>query len=218
MIIGVLKEQAPETRVSLVPEVVIALTKLNVTVWIEDGAGMTAFFSNDAYTAAGAVIKSAADINLIPLKEDSTMKLSSNYSIAPFTVPHRDEFTETVGFGIQTGNHKTIFIPDIDKWNKFEMDIATIITQSNLALLDGTFYRDGEIPGRAMSEIPHPFIEESIFQFDSLTAVDKKKIRFIHFNHTNPLLNEISDELRKIASMGFMIAKQGELIPLNVNK
>ncbi len=63
MIIGVLKEQAPETRVSLVPEVVTALTKLNVTVWIEDGAGMTAFFSNEAYTAAGAAIKTAAEIN-----------------------------------------------------------------------------------------------------------------------------------------------------------
>jgi len=63
MIIGVLKEQAPETRVSLVPEVVAALVKMNVTVWIEDGAGVTAFFNNDAYTAAGAAIKSAADIN-----------------------------------------------------------------------------------------------------------------------------------------------------------
>lgn len=63
MIIGVLKEQAPETRVSLVPEVVTALTKLNVTVWIEDGAGVPAFFSNDAYTTAGAAIKTAAEIN-----------------------------------------------------------------------------------------------------------------------------------------------------------
>jgi NAD(P) transhydrogenase subunit alpha len=37
MIIGVLKEQAPETRVSLVPEVVAALVKMNVTVWVEAG-------------------------------------------------------------------------------------------------------------------------------------------------------------------------------------
>ncbi len=63
MIIGVLKEQAPETRVSLVPEVVSALVKMNVTVWIEDGAGVSAFFNNDMYTAAGAAIKSAAEIN-----------------------------------------------------------------------------------------------------------------------------------------------------------
>ena len=144
----------------------------------------------------------------------TTTTLNDNISVTPFLVPHRDEFTETVGFGIQTGNYKTIFIPDIDKWKKFEMNIATIVTQSNLALLDGTFYRDGEIPGRAMSEIPHPFIEESILQFDSLAAVDKKKIRFIHFNHTNPLLNEASGEFKEIISLGFIVARQGERIQL----
>lgn len=63
MIIGVLKEQAPETRVSLVPEVVAALVKMNVTIWVESGAGDTAFFSNEAYTTAGAAIKTAAEIN-----------------------------------------------------------------------------------------------------------------------------------------------------------
>jgi NAD(P) transhydrogenase subunit alpha len=63
MIVGVLKEQAPETRVSLVPEVVAALTKMNVTVWVESGAGEQAFFADDLYTGAGAVIKTAANIN-----------------------------------------------------------------------------------------------------------------------------------------------------------
>ena len=62
MIIGVLKEQAPETRVSLVPEVVAAIVKMNVTVWVEDGAGLTAFFNNNAYEDAGAVIKDEATI------------------------------------------------------------------------------------------------------------------------------------------------------------
>ena len=62
MIIGVLKEQAPETRVSLVPEVVAALVKMSVTVWVEQGAGDTAFYSDQLYTDAGAVIKDAASI------------------------------------------------------------------------------------------------------------------------------------------------------------
>lgn len=62
MIIGVLKEQAPETRVSLVPEVAAALVKMNVEVWVEQGAGDTAFHADKAYTDAGAVIKSAGDI------------------------------------------------------------------------------------------------------------------------------------------------------------
>jgi len=63
MIIGVLKEQAPETRVSLVPEVAAALVKMNVTIWVETGAGVPAFFSDEAYTAAGAIITTAAEIN-----------------------------------------------------------------------------------------------------------------------------------------------------------
>lgn len=62
MIIGVLKEQAPETRVSLVPEVVAALVKMNITVWVEAGAGGTAFFNDQAYTTAGAAIKNADEI------------------------------------------------------------------------------------------------------------------------------------------------------------
>ncbi len=62
MVIGVLKEQAPETRVSLVPEVVAALVKMSVTVWVEQGAGDTAFFGDQAYTTAGAAIKNAQEI------------------------------------------------------------------------------------------------------------------------------------------------------------
>jgi pyrroloquinoline quinone biosynthesis protein B len=158
------------------------------------------------------------NIMLNDLIADSSVSLTEGLSVTPFTVPHRDEFTETVGFNIQSGNHKTIFIPDIDKWARFGTDISAMVKQSNLALLDGTFYRDGEIPGRAMSEIPHPFIEESILQFDLLAADDKKKIRFIHFNHTNPLLDESSDEFKKINAAGFAVTKQNDVLVLNVNK
>jgi H+-translocating NAD(P) transhydrogenase subunit alpha len=62
MIIGVLKEQSPETRVSLTPEVVQALVKMKVNIWVERGAGDTAFFSDKAYAEAGASLKSATEI------------------------------------------------------------------------------------------------------------------------------------------------------------
>ena len=161
------------------------------------------------------------NLNNILLKElnaDSAVSISDNISITPFLVPHRDEFTETVGFSIQSGTHKTVFIPDIDKWNQFERNISKLIKQSNLAFLDGTFYSQVELPGRKMSEIPHPFIEESFLQFAALPANEKKKIHFIHFNHTNPLLNEGSHEYKKSITNGFNVAKQGEIILLNVNK
>jgi len=62
MVIGVLKEQSPETRVSLVPEVVQALVKMKVNVWVEPGAGSQAFFTDEAYKQAGAQLRDAVAI------------------------------------------------------------------------------------------------------------------------------------------------------------
>ena len=56
MIIGVLKEPIPETRVSLLPEHVTLLKKWNVDVVIEENAGATAFANNDKYIDAGATV------------------------------------------------------------------------------------------------------------------------------------------------------------------
>lgn len=62
MIVGVLKEQPGENRVSLVPDIVKQLEKQNVTVWVEQDAGARAFYPDEAYVQAGAVIKPVADI------------------------------------------------------------------------------------------------------------------------------------------------------------
>lgn len=75
MIIGVLKEQAPETRVSLVPEVAAALVKMNVQVWIESGAGDGAFHNDKSYTDVGAVIK---DRNTIANDADMVLTIHAD--------------------------------------------------------------------------------------------------------------------------------------------
>lgn len=62
MIIGVLKEPAPENRVSLVPEIVSSLVKMNITIWVEPSAGARSFYNDSAYIAAGAQIKDKEDI------------------------------------------------------------------------------------------------------------------------------------------------------------
>lgn len=54
MIIGVLKEPSPETRVSLLPEHINILKKWNVDVCVENDAGATAFATDEKYTEAGA--------------------------------------------------------------------------------------------------------------------------------------------------------------------
>lgn len=62
MIIGVLKEPSPETRVSLLPEHVVILKKWNVDVCVEHNAGVTAFATDEKYTDAGANIKSRNEV------------------------------------------------------------------------------------------------------------------------------------------------------------
>jgi NAD(P) transhydrogenase subunit alpha len=62
MIVGVLKEIAPETRVSLIAEGVSQLIKKGITVWVESGSGANAFCSDDDYRAAGAEVKSEGEI------------------------------------------------------------------------------------------------------------------------------------------------------------
>ena len=62
MIIGVLKEPFPETRVSLLPEHIAILKKWNVDVCVEHNAGVSAFANDEKYTEAGATIKSRGEV------------------------------------------------------------------------------------------------------------------------------------------------------------
>lgn len=157
---------------------------------------------------------SLKNIKLQILKTDSIVQLTNKISVTPVSVPHRDEFSETVGYSIRTENKSVLFIPDIDKWQKWERDIREMVKQYDYLFLDGTFYRNGELPGRNMHEVPHPFIEESIFLFNELAPAEKKKIWFIHFNHTNPLLDKTSQEHKDVKNRGFNIAAEGIRISL----
>ncbi|MGH2553865.1 MAG: Re/Si-specific NAD(P)(+) transhydrogenase subunit alpha [Chitinophagaceae bacterium] len=62
MTIGILREPAHETRVSLLSEAVAALTKKNIEVLVESGAGIYAICSNDDYKNAGAEIKNRDEV------------------------------------------------------------------------------------------------------------------------------------------------------------
>ena len=152
------------------------------------------------------------NITLKGLKNNETVKLNSKLSITPFKVPHRDEFSETVGFRIDGPSKSLIFIPDIDKWNKFDKDILEIVSNNDIAILDGSFYQNGEIPGRDMSEIPHPFIIETIDLMKKIS--DISDIFFIHLNHTNPALVQDSNAQKNIFEAGFKITEFGQMISL----
>ena len=125
------------------------------------------------------------NIQIYPLQTKVSVSVSPQLTVIPLLVPHRDEFSETVGFLIEGQSKRALYIPDIDKWDLWETDINGLIATVDYAFLDATFFEDGEIP-RPMSEVPHPYVEESVARFKTLRDEDKNKIYFIHLNHTNP--------------------------------
>lgn len=149
------------------------------------------------------------NISLQGLRADSLIAISDSLFIKPLLVPHRDEYSETVGYMIYGPRKKAFFLPDIDKWSKWETDIREVVKEVDYAFLDASFYANAEIPGRDMSQIPHPFVEESMALFSDLTSQDKAKIYFIHFNHTNPLIQLKSKESQNLKKAGFNIAREG---------
>lgn len=149
------------------------------------------------------------NINLVELHTDVSLDIAKGISVAAFTVPHRDEFSETAGFRIGAAGRKYLFIPDINKWATWDKDIVTEVQHCDIALLDATFYSTGELGKINIAEVPHPFVTETMQLFAHANAATKGKIHFIHFNHTNPLLWDAGTRARVLRS-GYHLAGQGE--------
>ncbi|WP_299211096.1 MBL fold metallo-hydrolase [uncultured Dokdonia sp.] len=153
------------------------------------------------------------NINIRPMQADSIITLSRKLKITPFLVPHRDEFSETVGYRIEGPEKIALLIPDIDKWFKWERSIVAEVKNVDYAFIDATFFSEGEIP-RPMSEVPHPFIDETTALFKNETSAVKSKVIFIHFNHSNPALNEQHPKRLALEKEGYRFARQGEMYGL----
>ena len=156
------------------------------------------------------------DINNIKIKELnfglSTNELS-NISVTPVQVPHRDEYSETAGYIIEGKNKKALFIPDIDKWEKWDRDLSQLAKEFDFLLIDATFYDSKEI-NRDISEIPHPLVTETIELLSGLNIENRSKVYFIHMNHTNMMLNPDSKLSKLVTSKGFNIARLGQKLYL----
>jgi len=150
---------------------------------------------------------SSSNISIRELAIGKSEQLTLNITVTPFTVPHRDEYSETVGFIIEGPTKKALFIPDIDKWEKWDTSIIEEIKKVDYAFIDATFFDAEEIDNRDIREIPHPFIIESMELFANLSSTEKKKIYFIHVNHTNPVLNSDSKQAKQVIDNGFNLAQ-----------
>jgi len=150
------------------------------------------------------------NIVLYELAGDKPVRLNRRITVTPIQVPHRDEYSETVGFRIDGAGRSAFYVPDIDKWDRWDRRIEDIIADVDVVWLDGTFYADGELGSRSMADIPHPFIAESMQRFAGLPASDRDKVHFIHLNHTNPALRADGDARAAIMAGGFHVADEGD--------
>jgi len=135
-------------------------------------------------------------------------------SVTPWLVPHRDEYSETVGFLIEGPRKTALYLPDIDKWQKWSKSLEAVIAEVDLAFVDATFFSGDELPNRDLSEIPHPTVLETIELLETLPKALRTRVIFTHMNHSNPLLDPDSEASRWVFELGFRIAQIGDTFEL----
>lgn len=164
------------------------------------------------------------NVLIAPLQAGVTMRLNARLTATPLLVPHRDEYSETVAFRIAGPTRTLLWLPDIDKWEKWDAGGATapqlgriqrtkledVLATVDVAYLDGTFFADGEVPGRPMAEIPHPFVRETIARLAHLPAAERRKVHFVHLNRTNPLVRGDAKARAEVVAAGMAVAEEGE--------
>ena len=149
------------------------------------------------------------NIALNPINFRDTIEIKPLLSVVPLQVPHRDEFSETSAFLIQGPNKTALYLPDIDKWSKWSINIVEILKDVDYAFIDATFYTNDEI-NRDIDEIPHPLVIETMDLLYELPDYQRDKVYFIHMNHTNQMLDPNSDTTRDVLRKGFNIARLGQ--------
>lgn len=166
----------------------------------------TAMFNN--FVSVNAPWRQLVDIGNVELRtliDGQPLSLSPELSITPIAVPHRGEFSDTIGLIIQGPQLRAFYCPDIDNWHDCDFDARDFMAQQDLAIVDGTFFDEGELPAGRMQSVPHPLVKNSAAFFKGIPA----KLFFTHLNHTNPLWHD-SPERNWLRENGLNVAEQGQ--------
>jgi len=146
-------------------------------------------------------------IDLQEVQPGEPVQILDGVTASAHSVEHRDEFSDTVAWTIRGPDRAVLFCPDIDGWSDGVLD--ALIEGVDVCYLDATFYDGRELPGRDLSEIPHPPMVVTMDHLKEKASASPGRFRFIHLNHTNPALRD--DEIRlDLQKKGFRVAVTGE--------
>jgi pyrroloquinoline quinone biosynthesis protein B len=154
---------------------------------------------------------SLGNVELREILPGRELELTPDLKVTPLGVPHREEFSDTVAFRVRGPARSILYVPDVDKWERWERSLADEVAGVEVALLDGTFEDLRELPGRRLSEVPHPLVEETLAQLAEARL--RSRVLFVHLNHTNRLLRDEAAR-RALAGRGARMARDGEMLPL----
>ncbi|MFG0320174.1 MAG: MBL fold metallo-hydrolase, partial [Planctomycetota bacterium JB042] len=195
------------------------LLELGNEAYGADGQRVVATPRMAAFLRANDPWRFLVDRGFVVLEElplETEIALADDLTLEALPVPHRDEHSDTVAFVVRGPARALLYLPDIDKWDRWDRRLEDVLAEVDVALVDGTFFADGEIPGRAMAEIPHPFIEETIARLKELPEDVRAKVVFTHLNHTNPAADPESDAARTVREAGMAVAEEGATLGMGL--
>jgi pyrroloquinoline quinone biosynthesis protein B len=157
---------------------------------------------------------SLENIDIREVAFDREFALTDRLHATAIRVPHRDEDSDTVAFLIRGPEHRILWLPDIDKWEKWDRSLSDLLSDPSLtAFVDGTFSSADEIPGRSIAEIPHPLVSETASLVQRAGSAAAGRVFLVHLNHTNRLLWD-RKALEPLARAGLGVAEEGQRLPL----
>ncbi|HEY2798449.1 MAG TPA: MBL fold metallo-hydrolase [Thermoanaerobaculia bacterium] len=157
---------------------------------------------------------SLENIEIHEVAFDREFALTERLHATAVRVPHRDEDSDTVAFLIRGPQRRTLWLPDIDKWEKWDRSLTDLLSDPALtAFVDGTFFSADEISGRSIADIPHPLVPGTVALLGHGTVSPAGRLFFVHLNHTNRLLWD-PKALEPLALAGLAVAAEGQRLPL----
>lgn len=132
-------------------------------------------------------------------------------TLTALSVPHRAELSDTLAYLIEGPSRRLLYLPDIDRWEAWDLSLVELLGSLDLALVDGTFFSADELPDRVQGDVPHPLVLHTL----ELVPTDLRgRLLFTHLNHSNPAADPRSAATARVRAAGSDVAREGQIIGL----
>lgn len=154
------------------------------------------------------------EIELETMRHDVPFELAGGVRVTAFAVPHRDEFSDTVGLRIDGPRQSFLYVPDTDDWALWSPSLVERLEGIDVALLDGSFYSLDELPGRDLDQVRHPLMFETMDLLEQRVARGELRVLFTHLNHSNLALGPGDEASSELERRGFAVLAEGAVFEL----